>query len=346
MKLFICFLVLTLIGSDLYSGSFDSDVKNARNIESKGVVKCNPTGKNDGLTPLIAFKQLEPRMTLQLTRRVEELEPGDSFPPLIIPNDKIIITSREGDRINYNVVVKGKDCIIRNFYISSALIINNDAIIIDSIVNYVSVENESKRVDVKFYNTALRSLRSGSGKIDAELKNCTVKGSFRCRTNLKLTISESILFSEKINFFFYDYNNKKGRIALKNSLLHGNSGYGEMSYSPSSKKNGVVCLEPKDLRKLWSVTYQGENIYEAPKFQGRSYILAEDSPGKGKGIILEEHPVLKILNKPNEDKKKREEKRNAEKEKRRKELEEREKRDNDNDENDDDGLGGLPKPPE
>jgi len=277
-------------------------VKKAREMKSTGVVKVHPRGEDGGLTPIMAFKSLKPGMVLQLL-------PLASYKnAMTIPNDKIIITT-EGVRVTYPVRVQGNDCVIRNANLNE-LIVEKDALILDSVTRFLIVGNEknSEKNSVSIYNTALKSLSKNidrgetwrsstktSNSSTVELKNCTMKGIFKCPTYLKLTISESVLFSESFNFAFSEQFKRKGRLSLNNNLLYGLNGYGKMVSSSSEKLNGVLSINPKDLKKIWSVTFLGKHIHDMPKFENDSFILAEDSPGKGKGIIPGQHPLYDAL---------------------------------------------------
>ncbi len=307
MKLFISLILCALFSFNLYSASIDSVVKKARAMKSMGVVKVHPRGEDGGLTPIMAYKALKPGMVLQLL-------PLKSYKTTItIPNDKIVITT-DGARVTYPVKIQGNDCVIKNANLNE-LIVEKDALILDSVTRFliVGTENNSKKNNVSIYNTALKSLSKNiyrgetwrhstktSNNSTVKLKNCTMKGIFKCPTTLKLTISESILFSESFNFAFTEQLKKKGRVTLKNNLLYGMNGYGKMLSSSTEKLNGVLSMKPKDLKKIWSVIFLGKHIHDMPKFENDSFILTEDSPGKGKGIIPRLHPMYDALKKQKE----------------------------------------------
>ena len=90
---------------------------------------------------------------------------------------------------------------------------------------------------------------------------------------------------------------------MRNNLIFGNSGIGKLSYS-SNRKTAKVALNLKELKKFRSISLS-KNFMEAPSFQYpirdennnlveyatcRYFLLTNDSPGQGKGIIIDETP--------------------------------------------------------
>ena len=285
----LLFLVVT---SNLYAASIDSETKKARAAIGKSVIKCSPDGKNGGLSPLQAIIALEDGMTLVFL-------PGSYSGVIEVPKNKIIITSEGQRNCDLTLSVNGRDCIVRDINISH-IVIHKDIVILDSLVKRINIENSERGkgiLDIFVYNTGIRSIRSGYSEDNTTLtmKNITLNGNMSFDSTVRLSIENSILFSQSVLFNFTDYNNRKSRLYLKNNLLYGQNGIGKMGYSESSRRNGQLALTPKDLKKICTVMLSGENIMKQPIFAAKdsdaafaSYILADDSPGKDKGIILSE----------------------------------------------------------
>ena len=51
----------------------------------------------------------------------------------------------------------------------------------------------------------------------------------------------------------------------------------------------------KDLKRLWNIVLSGNNGVQEPKFlKGDYYFQDDSSPGKGFGLIVDEHPLKPV----------------------------------------------------
>jgi len=257
--------------SQLASATIQGEVKKAREIKDKTVIKCTPDGKNGGVVPLKAVQLLKDGMTLLLM-------PGDYQEDIEIFKNKIILKSEGIGKCSATVKMFGRDCIVKNINLSE-LYSRRDIVVIDSIISYFSCgswkSNNNEKVDVYIYNTGLNCLScEGENNTVVEMKNCLVDGSLECNSNLHLNIENSILKSNRTLFVFSDYDNRKGRVTLKNNLLFTTHKLGKIEYSESPKKQGAIALTIKELKRLWSIILSGENIMkEAECLPGSAFFV-------------------------------------------------------------------------
>ena len=291
VKLFICLVLFCGLSFSLSGGAIIYEVEKARSATSKTVIKCSPDGENGGMTPLKALSMLKDGMTLLLL-------PGVYSDEIEIFNDKVIITSDAKEKCNVTVKVSGRDCIVKDIYLSN-LSSKRDIVVVDSLILSFSCgawsSNKSEKVDVYIYNTGLTRLTSSSSNNTiVEMKNCVVNGSVDCNSNMRLIISESVLTSGALLFRFSNYDNKKGKITIKDSLLSARGGLGKIVYSGLSRKKNrrMRATTLKELKRLWNITLSGKNIVAQPKFiSGSRFFQQDSSPGEGRGLIPEEHPL-------------------------------------------------------
>ena len=344
-KIFICSLLFLGTFSCIIASTIESEVEKARERESKSVIKCTPDGKDGGLTPMTALSRLKDGMTLLLM-------PGKYEADIEIFKNKIILQSEGKDYCNVKVKLLGRDCVVKNINLEK-LISTRDIVVIDSLISsffcgsWDSKSNE--KIDVYIYNTGLRKFDSeSSNNIIVGMKNCTINGEINCNSNLRLTIEDSILYSRKTLFRFFDHDSHKGRVVLKNNILFSQNKLGVVEFSDYSKKQGAVALTMKQLKRVWSVMPLGENIIKPLRFiRGNSFFLESSEMGEGKGLLADEHPF-----KP--EKKSRPVKKVTHREKRadhrrlipKKRPSENKKQQADSKTDEDDGFGGIPKPPE
>jgi len=348
LEILLSCIVLMVISSPLIAGTIKGEVEKAREIKDRKVIKCTPDGKNGGLLPIKAVSLLEDGMTLLLM-------PGTYSETIEIFKNKIILKSEGNGACYATVKLSGRDCIVKNINLSK-LYSTRDIVVIDSLISYFSCgywnSKNNEKVDVYIYNTGLGALSSISTKNTiVEMKNCVINGSITCNSNLRITIENSILNSSATLFCFYNYENKKGRIALKNNQLFTKSKLGKFVYSVSASKRDAVIFTMKDLKRFWGVVLSGENIIEEPKFlPGNSYFVELSDTTKGKGLIVEEHPFKPeskekdvVIVKDSEPEKKSEV---AVSDTKKEDAKEVKKNHVSPKKEDDDIFGGIPKPPE
>ena len=287
VKLFLHLVLFVGFSFSLSAGTIINEVKKARSTTSKSIIKCSPDGKDGGFTPLKALSMLKDGMTLFIM-------PGIYSNTIEVFNDKVIITSDAKGKCSATVKLSGRDCIVKNIYLSY-LYSKRDIVVVDSLISYFSCgswsSNKSEKVDVYIYNTGLSALTSSSSNSTiVDMMHCVVNGPIDCNSNMRLSISDSVLTSATSLFNFSNYDNRKGKVTIKDSLFSAKGGLGKVVYSESSRRTYAPATTLKDLKKLWNITLSGENIVKQPEFISGSLFFQQDSsPGKGKGLIPEEH---------------------------------------------------------
>jgi len=277
-----------------------------RNAVGKGVVRCSPDGKNGGLLPIHALAKLKTGTTFVLM-------PGRYKGSIEISKNRIIVTSESTRKCEVNLRISGRNCIVRNIWMND-LKTSQDILVLDSVLRSFSSDfsfQNNSRPNQYIYNTGLNGINTLLTGMRITLKHCTIISNISYDSQLidywntmYMTITDSILYSSSIVFEFRNYSRRgRGRLTLRNNLIFGNSGIGKLSYS-SNRKTAKVALNLKELKKFRNISLS-KNIMEAPSFQYpirdennnlveyatcRYFLLTNDSPGQGKGIIIDETP--------------------------------------------------------
>ncbi len=291
----------------------DAQAKKAREAKGTEVVVCSPEGKEEGsLTPREAMSKLKRGMELKLL--------SDSYlSEIVINEDRIIITGDPTRYLNASIAVNGKGCIVRGLWVRE-ISASDEVVVVDSIVTRFSSRDKDRgKQSQTFYNSGFSYIRSSYRDTRFTMENCTVIGttsypSIYCPSHSSWVISDSIIYSPGFVFGFYTDGKAKARISVKDSLIYGVSGFGTNSRSYGTR-SGETAVELKDLKKICSFTSTGKIVVELPKFTieppfrvmgavvamdlsssyltmltPQHFLLSEDSPGKGMGIIFDEHP--------------------------------------------------------
>lgn len=286
--------------------TYAGELENAREAKGKTVIKCSPDGKNGGLILLRAIDQLKRGSELIIL-------PGSYDSTINIDEDRVIISGDgSGKKANVSINLTGKDCIVRNLWANNVTAVN-DCIVVDSIISDFSTGYSGKgKVKSAMYNTGLCSINTDYRDIRMKIENCTFisEGTILdCEQNTRWTITNSIFYSNQSVFRFDGYGRKKAKLSLKDNLIFGKTALGIKEYVDSgSDKSSASSL--KELKKLASVTLKGKNIVEKPEFaepvtfigdhafyswrMSPKYLMQKpDSPGKGKGIDINENIIFK-----------------------------------------------------
>ena len=291
-KKILSFMLFVFLAMQLPATTIDSEVAKARAAEGKAVVRCSPDGKNGGLPPAKAVSKLKDGMTLLLM-------PGKYSSSIEIFSNKIIVTSDSRKLCRATVKLSGRDCVVKNIRLDH-LYTKRDTVLVDSIVSFYSCgywnSKKSEKVDVFIYNTGVGEFSCSSfNNTIVDMKNCVINGAIECNSCLRLNIEDSILYSKNTLFQFSNYENRQGRVTLKNNLLYAVNGLGKIVYSESVRKGLTVAATLNNLKRLWNIVLSGNNRVQAPKFlKNNHYFQAASSPGEGVGLIVDEHPLRPV----------------------------------------------------
>ena len=314
IKGLFCYALLTY-GLMLSGASIDTKAKAARAYEgSVHVIKCGPETAGDVLMPIQALSVLKNGSTLQLMSGNYE---GDI---VITANKVLIIGDGSGKKCDVDLKISGKGCTIKNIWLDDILA-NNNLIVVDSIFSTLrsGYDNQGRsKLDIAVFNTCLTSIQSSWDNSKITLKNCTLVSEWggsmcpiECNSTMRLTIINSILYAPSILFRFSDYSGRarsRGKLILDGCVVFGKSGLGRVGYSSSSGKK-KLALNLKELKRIGNVAFKRGTKMQMPKFINQAkfsnsgssrmgritpkyFILTKDSPGKGKGVNVEENLIL------------------------------------------------------
>nr|HPN85178.1 hypothetical protein [Victivallales bacterium] len=241
---------------------------------------------------------------------------------ILITEDGIIISSEGDEQVIAPLRIKSKSCIVRNYY-GSSIHTDNDLIIVNSVFIGVRLSAEKKKkTTVSIYNSAFTSLMDSGMDAsfvyygnDAEgefrIRNCNmVGGSYetlvRCYPPIPVSIENSILFSGAYVFKMSSYQKEKAKLTLKDNIMFGKNGIG---VSNSGKNQDAPIYDPKELKKIGSVTLYGKNDVVQLKFEGGIdrfspfsgsnlsenilKFIPKNPEAEGKGVIADKNPFFK-----------------------------------------------------
>jgi len=332
MRGLLAVLLAGMLLPSLWGQVSDSVVAKARTATGSPVIRCSPDGRDGTVLPLEALRQLKRGAELVLLPGAYEMGRLEIFP------DRVVIRGEGGGKSFVNIAVSGKDCIVRDLNVEELHLSGGSATIVDCIVRGVTVTGEESRRKVRhaIHNTGLRRLHCLAPSARVDMRNCTLVGEgmgpamdgfgqggegmviregaspVSCSMDAELNIEESVLHAPGVLFYFRVYLRRQPKLALKNNVLHGKSGLGQVYAYASSDRNPRIAFDLKMFRRQAAISLQGENLVEEPRFMPPStpepgrwgmlraddlqpvqFLLAPESPGTGRGIIAAEHPFLK-----------------------------------------------------
>jgi hypothetical protein len=306
-------LVLCGLPLAVHADAYDVQAAKARAATGSLVVKCSPGGGGDTVSVAEALRLLKPGCVLQLY-------PGHYDSALIISTDKVIIEG--GTPRGYceaTIELSGKNCIIRNLW-ANQLELNRDAIVVDSVFNYVQTSYDQAKTECVLYNSCCRAIYLGDNRNTLAIIGSTVRqsagscfaiaswrgGTFKFR--------DSVISAKHIAFRIAG----NPKIEIDNCLIFGDAGLAKED-TFNAKKKGAVAMDLAGFKKLAKCRAKGELIADLPKFKRPSrfshdigysdlngrrsywtdsseeapdfYLLADDSPGKNRGLgaTLDDH---------------------------------------------------------
>jgi hypothetical protein len=256
-------LALALCSAHLaaWADVYDNEAAKARAINSGTVIKCSPNGGDGTVAAAEALRALKPGTILQL-------HPGTYESALVIGTDKVIIEGGSpGGYCEAKIELSGKDCVIRNLW-ANHLELSSNAVVVDSVFNYVCTPETQAKADCILYNSCCRAIFLGNERNSLAIIDSTVlqdanscfaiasrkTGTFRLRN--------SIVYAKYIAFRIA--NNPK--LEIENSLIFGNAGLAkEDTYN--ARKKGATAMDLASFKKLSKCRAKGENLSEKPVFK-------------------------------------------------------------------------------
>ena len=278
-------MILLINSSRLYALTAESQAKKARLTEGTAVIRCSPDGKNGTYTPDSMAAEIKDGTTLILM-------PGIYKKPITIYRSKVIITAEKPERCIANISIYGKDCIVKNIYLSLLSIYRNTTII-DSIIDSLFIRTKintpkSGKLSLYVYNTAFHQIYTHyTVQLYANFSHSVINGTINWNRNQRALIEKSILYSKgKLLSISNNPRQKMGRIGIKDCMVYA------ATYGTSKTTNHDVKYARtfKELAKIWNIIPMGEQVLQKPIFIGNSPFLAKNSPGQGIGLIPDEHP--------------------------------------------------------
>ena len=283
-------VIILITSSGVYALTAESQAKKARATEGKTVIRCSPDGKNGTYTPDSMAAEIKDGTTLVLM-------PGVYKQPITIYRSKVIITSEKPDRCFANISVYGKDCIVKNIYLNYLAIYRNITIT-DSIINTLYIKNninmpKNGKLYLYAYNTAFHQIYTHyTVQLYANLSHSVINGTINWNRNQRALMEKSILYSKGKLISISNYARQKGgRLGIKDCMVYADT-YGTTKTTNQDIKYARTF---KELTRIWNVVPMGELINQKPIFIGKSPFLAENSPGRGIGLIPEEHPFYEYF---------------------------------------------------
>lgn len=284
MKLNALVVVLFIFSATvLMSDRYDSIVAKARKAKGKSVIVCSPEGEAEGsVDPGAALRQLKRGMTLKFL-------PGNYPAQMEIQPNNVIIEGEIGKKCGVDLKITGKKCIVRNLYSYMDIESEKDIIIIDSVINRVSISAEDgrDRLSSIIYNSAMSSMDIRNifprGKNEVYLKYCAIIGYdgtdiriIYMYGDVSAAFDKCVLYSPSSLFYVNNYNlsSKKSKLALKNSIFYGSVSLGKTEKSTSrvktwnSNTETFIARDIKDFKKICRVSLSGSKM-EKPIFKGK-----------------------------------------------------------------------------
>lgn len=279
------FLSLFFLSAFLSADKVDSEINKVRNQKGKSIIRCSPDGKvPDTKTLSEAMQLLKPGMTLQLLPG--RYNPQERF---IFSQDNIIIEGDgSGGFVDYDLILYGKNCILRNINIRSCR--GGEAIkIVDARAHGLAVTASRVRRGFSIVaNCALNSLLIYPNLQDVVVRNCTIVNAHKVQE--KRTIVQSPSYSSRFvggyvyNLLSFGQMEKKGNVEFGDCVLYSE---GNMFSGGDSKmltlilSNNIIYFarsivstkDPKVLRKSmktlkerYRVKLKGKNLLKKPEF--------------------------------------------------------------------------------
>jgi len=295
-------LIITLICSTAITYIHAGSLESYRALKSNTVIKCSPDGKNGGDLPINALQMLKKGMTLMIL-------PGEYKSPIIVSEDKIIITSDgSGKKCKLELKIRGDKCLVKDAYISY---INSqeDLAIIDSFIDFFSGRATAKsKPNYEFFNSCFKRINSSYYASKFKIIDCSIINNataLRCSVNSSWDIKNSIIYSISTPLSFSIEGKRKTKMILRDSLIFGKT-------SLATKGESEQALDPKELKKLAKISVIGDTLFKMPIFENEikqrrnrantsMYFIATpavfrlkpDSPGVGKGVVYEQNFFFK-----------------------------------------------------
>ncbi len=297
----------------LFAGPADADAKKAADAKPKSVIRCSPEEKDGALLPSHAMAKLAKGDSIVFL-------PG-CYDEVVINVDSVIV-STEGDKpVDVSVVLRGKNCIVRDFC-GRRINATNDASIVNSCFETLHLDSTSdKKADLTVYNCAFMHLYNSScydKEWDINMANCVVRsrdlpevpervqaacssqeGCVTVAQRTLLDMQNCVISSNSYALVLRIYERSiKAKITLKDNIFSAKKGLGIVRAYSGEKNDKMVILEPKEIKKVVSTSLQGENKLDKVEFLGDnpespSFFMISKPELKGVGIIKEQNPFFK-----------------------------------------------------